>query len=170
MPPTKTKIAALLFVGLVVAIAVFGLWRTPITAYQPQSDAEQALTDLFIQYITARNNRDVDRFLATLHRDCRYHIDKDHVVGKDELRGMLPGLWMQNDRNTVAFGQCMAWECWNENFYRTGMLVNPKFRIAGDQAEVRFKFVAGIFMDDNCFHLVRENGTWRIVRFARPIY
>jgi len=70
MLPTKTKIVATFFVGLVVAIALFGLWRTPITTYQPRSDAERALTALFIQYITARNNREVDRFLATLHRDC----------------------------------------------------------------------------------------------------
>ena len=97
-------------------------------------------------------------------------VTKDMIVGKDRLQDMLPGLWMQNDDNTAAFGRCMAWECWHENNYRTVMLVNPKFSISGQQAHVDFKIVSGLFMDDNYFRAVKENDAWLITEFLRPIY
>ena len=97
-------------------------------------------------------------------------VTKDMIVGKDWLKDMLPGLWMQNDDNTAAFGRCMAWECWHENNYRTVMLVNPKFSISGQQAHVDFKIVSGLFMDDNYFRLVKENDAWLITEFLRPVY
>lgn len=166
----KTKIKVLILMGLLISITTFALWQTPITQYTPKNDVERALTRLFSQYITSRNLREVDAFLATLHPDCRYMVTKDLIVTKDELRGMLPDLWAQNDDGNAAFGHCMAWECWHENYYKNGMLVNPKFRIEENQAKVDFKFVSGLFMDDNYFKLTQENGAWLIVNFARPIY
>ena len=166
----KDKIFIFILTGLLISITVFAFWQTPITKYKPKNDEERALSHLFIKYITSRNNRDVNQFLSTLHKDCKYMVTKNFIATKDELRGMLPGLWMQNDDNTMAFGRCMAWECWHENYYKTGMLVNPKFRISKGQADVDFKFVSGLFMDDNYFHLIKENNTWLIVQFFRPIY
>ena len=154
---------------LLVSITAVGFWRTPITKYTPKSDAEAAITKIFVKYITARNNRDANTFLSTLHKDCQYMVTKDFTATKDELRTLLPELWMQNDDNKAAFGRCMAWECWHENYYRTVMLINPKFRIAKDRAYVEFKIVSGIFMDDNYFDLVKENSDWLIARFSRPI-
>ena len=166
----KNKIFTFILTGLLIAITVFAFWRTSITKYKPKNDEERALAHLFIKYITSRNNRDVNQFLSTLHKDCKYMVTKDLIATKDELRGMLPDLWMQNDDNTMAFERCMAWECWHENYYKTGMLINPKFRISKSQADVDFKFVSGLFMDDNYFHLIKENNTWLIVQFLRPIY
>lgn len=156
--------------GLIIAILTAALWHTPITSYTPQNEDERAIANLFIDYISARNNRDVDRFLSTLHEDCLYMVTKDLIATKEELKGMLPDLWMQNDDDTAAFGKCMAWECWNENNYKTGMLINPQFQIAGNQAEVQFKFHSGLFLDDNFFHLTKEDKAWRIQRFTRPVY
>ena len=155
---------------MLICVTALALHSTPITEYKPRTDEEHALADLFIQYITARNNRDVDLFLATLHPECRYMIHKDLVVAKERLRAMLPGLWMQNDEDTMAFGHCMAWECWNENYYRTGMLINPRFHIADRMANVRFHFVAGLFRDENFFQAVKENDIWLIKSFSRPMY
>lgn len=166
----KDKLIICIFIGLIFSVLTAALWRTPITSYTPRNEEEQALAKLFIEYITARNNRDVDRFLSTLHDDCRYMVTKDLIATKDELKGMLPELWMQNDDGTAAFGKCMAWECWNENYYRTGMLINPKFKIAGDQADAHFKFHSGIFLDENFFHLTKDDKGWRIKRFMRPVY
>jgi hypothetical protein len=166
----KTRLVITVFILLVAGVLTVALWRTPITAYTPRSEEERAIADLFIAYITARNQRDVDGFLATLHEDCRYRVTKDRVVTKAELSGMLPDLWMQNDDGNAAFGRCMAWECWNENFYETGMLINPQFRIVGNEADVKLKFHSGLFLDDNFFHLTKEDQTWRIINFARPIY
>ncbi len=154
---------------LLSSITVLALWRTPITEYQPDNDEERALTRLFIKYISSRNNRDTETFLSTLHKDCKYMVTKDFMASKDELSAMLPQLWMQNDDNHAAFGRCMAWECWHENYYRTVMLINPKLRIAKDLAYVEFKIFSGIFMDDNYFDLVKENYSWLIFQFARPI-
>ena len=158
------------FSSMLIATTIFALWRTPITAYKPKNSDEQALTRLFIKYVSSRNNRDVSQFLSTLQDNCIYMITKDLIVTKDELRGMLPDLWMQNDDGTMAFGKCMAWECWHENYYKTVMLVNPKFRISETRADVEFKIVSGLFMDDNYFELVKENNTWLISRFSRPIF
>ena len=97
-------------------------------------------------------------------------VTKDLIVGKKRLKAMLPGLWMQNDDNQAAFGRCMAWECWHENYYRHVMLINPNFRISGLQASVDFKIVSGLFMDDNYFQLVKEKESWQISQFMRPIY
>lgn len=166
----KNKLFLGFYLALVLSVLTAAFWRTPITDYTPQNEDERALTTLFIDYITACNDRDVDRFLATLHEDCRYMVTKNLIVAKDELRNMLPDLWMQNDDDTVAFGKCMAWECWNENNYKTGMLINAKFQIAGNQADVRFKFHSGLFLDDNFFFLTREDQTWRIKEFSRPVY
>ena len=166
----KQNVVLALFILLAFSVVTTALWRTPITAYTPRNEDERAITHLFIDYIAARNQRDVERFLATLHADCAYMVTKDRIVTKSELKGLLPELWMQNDDGTAAFGKCMAWECWNENFYRTGMLINPKFHIDRNEAHVRFKFHSGLFLDDNFFHLIRENHTWRIKRFSRPIY
>lgn len=170
MKTLKNKILLGFYSVLVLSVLTAALWRTPITAYTPQNEDERALTTLFIDYITARNDRDVDRFLSTLHEDCRYMVTKDLIASKEEMKGMLPGLWMQNDDDTVAFGKCMAWECWNENNYKTGMLINPKFHIAGNQANVRFKFHSGLFLDDNFFFLTKEDQRWCIKEFSRPVY
>jgi hypothetical protein len=170
MATVKNKLLLGFYIALVLSILTTALWRTPITAYTPKNEDERALATLFIDYITARNDRDVDRFLSTLHDDCRYMVTKDLIASKEKLKGMLPGLWMQNDDDTVAFGKCMAWECWNENNYETGMLINPKFHIAGDQAKARFKFHSGLFLDDNFFLLTREDQIWRIKEFSRPVY
>jgi hypothetical protein len=97
-------------------------------------------------------------------------VTKDAIVGKDQLKAMLPDLWMQNDDNHAAFGRCMAWECWHENYYREVMLINPQFRIADRQASVAFKIVSGLFMDDNYFRLIKEKDAWLIADFMRPIY
>lgn len=159
------------YIALVFSVLTAALWHTPITAYTPpQNEDEHALTTLFIDYITARNDRDVDRFLATLQDDCRYMVTKDLIASKEELKGMLPGLWMQSDDDTVAFGKCMAWERWNENNDETDMLINPKFQITGNQANARFKFHSGLFLDDDFFRLTREDQTWRIEEFSRPVY
>lgn len=166
----KTKRVIGIFIVLVISVLTTALWRTPITTYTPRNEEERALATLFIDYITARNDRDVDRFLATLHNDCRYMVTKDLIVSKEELKRMLPDLWMQNDDDTVAFGKCMAWECWNENNYKTGMLINPKFQIAGNRANVQFKFHSGLFLDENFFFLIKEDQTWRIKEFSRPVY
>ncbi len=159
-----------IFSGLLIAITVFAIWRTPITEYKPKNNEEQALTQLFIKYVSSRNNRDVEQFLSTLRDDCQYMITKDLTVTKDQLSGMLPDLWMQNDDGTVAFGKCMVWECWHENYYETIMLINPKFQISETHADVEFKIVSGLFMDDNYFELIKENNTWLISRFSRPIF
>jgi hypothetical protein len=168
--PVRTKIFITLFILLASGVLTKALWFTPITTFHPGNAEENALKDVFVEYITARNNREVERFMATLHEDCRYMVTKDLIATKQELRGMLPGLWMQYDDDTVAFGKCMAWECWNENYYRTGMLVNPKFTIEGDQAYARFKFHSGLFLDENFFQLVKDNGAGRIKDFRRPVY
>lgn len=170
MSAVKNKLLLGVYMALVLSVLTAAFWRTPITAYNPRNADERALTALFIDYITARNDRDVDRFLSTLHEDCRYMVTKDLIASKDELKGMLPDLWMQNDDDTVAFGKCMAWECWNENNYKTGMLINPHFHIKDNQAEVQFKFHSGLFLDDNFFSLTREDETWRIIEFSRPVY
>ena len=154
---------------LLVSITAMAFWRTPITKYTPKSDAEAAITKIFVKYITSRNNRDASTFLSTLHQDCKYMVTKDFMATKDELRTLLPELWMQNDDNNAAFGRCMAWECWHENYYKTVMLINPKFQISIDRAYVEFKIVSGIFMDDNYFDLVKENNDWLISQFSRPI-
>ncbi len=154
---------------LLVSITAMAFWRTPITKYTPKSDAEAAITKIFVKYITSRNNRDASTFLSTLHKDCKYMVTKDFMATKDELRTLLPELWMQNDDNNAAFGRCMAWECWHENYYKTVMLINPKFQISIDRAYVEFKIVSGIFMDDNYFDLVKENNDWLISQFSRPI-
>jgi hypothetical protein len=164
----QTKIF-ILIVGLtLVGLGAAILWRTPITAYQPRNADERALKNLFVTYIRARNDREVERFLSTPHTDCRYMVDRDQMVDKGTLRGMLPGLWMQNDEGNAAFGKCMAWECWNENYYATGMLINPRFEIKGERAFVRLQFHSGLFLDENFIDLVREDGRWQIVRFERP--
>lgn len=166
----KQKALVLLFVGFIALVAAFAAWRTPITKYNPKTAEEAKIAQVFIRYITSRNNRDAEGFLATLHGDCSYMVTKDLIVGKRHLEGMLPGLWMQNDDSNAAFGRCMAWECWHENNYRRVMLVNPKFRISGQQAHVDFKVVSGLFMDDNYFRLIEENDGWLITEFRRPIY
>ena len=166
----KTKLVIASFIVLVALVLFKALSFTPITDYIPGTEDEKTVAHLFVAYITARNSRDVDRFMSTLHDDCRYMITKDLVVDKNGLRGLLPGLWMQNDDDTMAFGKCMAWECWNENNYQTGMLVNPTFRIETDRAYAQFKFHSGLFMDENFFQLVREDGKWRIKDFKRPVY
>ena len=154
---------------MLVSITAMAFWRTPITKYTPKSDAEASITKIFVKYITSRNNRDASTFLSTLHKDCKYMVTKDFMATKDELRTLLPELWMQNDDNNAAFGRCMAWECWHENYYKTVMLINPKFQISIDRAYVEFKIVSGIFMDDNYFDLVKENNDWLISQFSRPI-
>lgn len=154
---------------LLLSITFLAFWRTPITKYKPKSNEERALSQIFVKYITSRNNRDVNNFLSTLHKDCKYMVTKDFMATKDELRTMLPELWMQNEDNNAAFGRCMAWECWHENYYKTVMLINPKFRIAKARAHVEFKIVSGLFMDDNYFDLVKESNGWLIVQFSRPI-
>jgi hypothetical protein len=58
---------------------------------------------------------------------------------------------MQNYDGNAAFGRCMAWECWHENYYQTVMPMNPKLRIEGDRANVDFKIVSGLFMDEITF-------------------
>ena len=166
----ETKKIVILFVGFIILITSYAAWRTPITQYTPKSPEELEITELFIKYITSRNNRDVESFLSTLHRKCKYMITKDLIASKNQLKAMLPNLWMQNDDNNAAFGRCMAWECWHENYYRQVMLINPKFRISGRHANVDFKIVSGLFMDDNYFQLVKEKDTWKISQFMRPIY
>ena len=61
------------FIGITLSTisVVIGalVWYTPITAYRPRCEDEVALQRLFVTYIHARNNRAVDRFLSTLHKD-----------------------------------------------------------------------------------------------------
>lgn len=166
----KQKSFAILIVSLIVLITCFAVWRTSITKYKPKSSEEGKICEVFIKYITSRNNRDAETFLSTLHDDCIYMITKDLIVNKEQLKGYLPSLWMQNDNDKAAFGRCMAWECWHENHCKTVMLVNPKFRISGQHAQVDFKIVSGLFMDDNYFRLVKEKDSWLITEFMRPIY
>ena len=164
------KITYCIFIGFLISITVIAFWPTPITKYKPINDTEYAIKDLFIKYIHARNNRDVDQFLSTLDQACQYMVDKDLIVSKEELKGMLPDLWMQNDDNSKVFGSCMTWECVNENFYKTGMLINPKFTIIESHANVRFQFSSGVFLDENFFQLTKKNNAWLISSFSRPMH
>ncbi len=159
-----------LSIGLIILITTTAAWRTPITKYKPQTAEEKEISQLFIKYVTSRNNRDVKAFLSTLHSECRYMVTKDLIVSKDQLKALLPDLWMQNEDNNAAFGRCMAWECWHENYYKHVMLINPKFHISETHAIVDFKIVSGLFMDDNYFQLVKDKDTWLISQFMRPIY
>ena len=154
---------------ILISIIVISFWPTPITKYKPKNDDEYAITNLFIKYIHARNNRDVEEFLSTLDEDCQYMVDRDLIVSKTELRGMLPELWMQNDNNNQIFRTCMTWECINENYFKTGVLINPKFKILDISAEVRLQFSSGVFLDENFFQLTKVNNTWLITNFLRPI-
>ena len=157
------------FIAFLIPLIIIAFSRTPITKYKPKNIDEYQITNLFIQYIHARNNRDVDEFLSTLDKDCEYMVDRDLIVSKKELKQMLPELWMQNDNNDMVFRSCMTWECINENYFKTGMLINPKFKISNISAEVRFQFSAGVFLDENFFQLAKENNTWLITSFLRPI-
>ena len=85
------------------------------------------------------------------------------------VKRMLPELWMQNDDNSMIFGSCMTWECVNENYFKTGMLINPKIRISDIYAEVRFQFSSGVFLDENFFQLTKKNSSWLITSFLRPM-
>jgi hypothetical protein len=158
-----------IFIVILIALIFIAFWRIPVTKYKPKNDDEYAITNLFIKYIHARNDRDVDEFLSTLDNDCQYMVDRDRIVSKKELKEMLPELWMQNDDNGMVFGSCMTWECVDENYFKTGMLINPKFKISDLGAEVKFQFSAGVFLDENFFQLTKKNNTWRITRFLRPI-
>lgn len=163
------KITYCIFIVILFSITVIAFWRIPITKYQPKNDAEHAITNLFIKYIHARNNRNVDQFLSTLDKDCQYMVDRDLIVSKKELKRMLPELWMQNDDNSMIFGSCMTWECVDENYFKTGMLINPKIRISDIYAEVRFQFSSGVFLDENFFQLTKKNSSWLITSFLRPM-
>jgi hypothetical protein len=79
---------------LILSITVLAFWRTPITKYKPKNEEERALTRVFVKYIISRNNRDPKNFLSTLHKDCKYMVTKDFMATKDELRTLLPELWM----------------------------------------------------------------------------
>ena len=44
-----------------------------------------------------------------------------------------------------------------------------KSAVTDISAEVRFQFSAGVFLDENFFQLAKENNTWLITSFLRPI-
>ncbi|MCP3954842.1 MAG: hypothetical protein GY697_21860 [Desulfobacterales bacterium] len=157
-----TRINMLLLVlGLLSLVA--GCNGTPLAEYQSRNRSEEEIKAVLLEYLDAKRQFDIDRYLAGLHAEGRYHFECGRMLSKAELGQLLPKFWTDLRSGNSAFYPINR-ECITGDYFDTGRYVDPRMDIARENARVALKFTVGWWRLEHLVSLVKENEHWFINR------
>ena len=135
----------------------------PISKFEPATQDERDIISLLIQYQEAKNNHDIDQLLSFLHDNGKFALQCGRMVTKGILKDELPAFWDDILSGNVAVFPIVH-ECINGEYYKTGMLNNPKIEVNNDTSMVTVLFTRGIGRVPFYVSMFRENNRWLITR------
>ena len=155
--------SAAVLIAFAIIIAISACSSTPIEEYIPKSQEEANVLALLIQYQTARNNFDLQRYLDCLHDRGIYHHASRIMVSKKELSKRLPGFWTQLKKGDRSFFP-MCRENLSGNYFVRFRLTNPQIVINRNTASVTATFVNTGWRLKHYILLIKDNNHWLINR------
>ena len=148
--------------GVVLALAFICACSGPtLSEYEAHSRAEAEIRDILLEYLAAKRIFDIERYLACLHDEGRYHFECGRIVTKAELAKLLPAFWADLRSGDPAFYPINR-ECITGDYFETGRYVNPRMRVDRDRAGVVLKFTVGWWGLHHQIALAKEGGRWLI--------
>ena len=153
-------LGALIFAGGLIILSYQML--APISEYKSNNRDERMIIRLLMDFTRARNNEDVEGFLAAFHDDALYMMEPDVMARKNELKSYLPDLWHK------GAGRCITWECIDENCCGPWIFSNPQFSIESNKASLQLDLRASFYRGRLYLDLVKEQNKWLITRLTRP--
>ena len=158
------------FFGLQVMIAVLsftilctGCGRTDLADYQSRNKSEAEIKGVLLEYLAAKRQFDIDRYLAGLHAEGRYHFECGRILSKADLGYLLPKFWAHMRSGDPSFYPINR-ECITGDYFDNGQYVDPRFDIDGNRARVTLRFTVGWWGLEHYVALVKENEHWMINR------
>ncbi len=147
---------------LMILLLVVSCSDAPLKEYECKNQEEKEILALLIEYEDARNNFDIDRYLATLHDQGKYHYACNVMVSKEALRKDLPEFWMKLRSGDLLAPMCR--ENMTGNYFLTGRLFNPEITIEQDAARIKLMYSSWGFRIIRYIHVRRDEGRWLINR------
>jgi hypothetical protein len=77
--------------------------RTPLAEYASRNRAEAEIKAVLLEYLAAKRQFDIERYLAGLHAGGRFHFECGRILSKAELGRVLPGFWADMRSGNPAF-------------------------------------------------------------------
>ena len=119
---------------------------TRLKDYQPKNEQEKEIKNLLVEYVTARNNYDVQKMASYLSDDARIGFLDGRTFSKSEFASTFKA------RDLEAWGKL---DCFD-----------PDIKIKDNFAEIKMKFKesllnTGVFR----FKMNRQNNRWVITEF-----
>lgn len=159
----RSKIAAGIMLILVTLGAQACFQNIPLVEYKPRNRSEQQIKTVLLEYLAAKQQFDIERYLACLRDGGRFHFECGRIVSKSELGQLLPRFWADLRSGNPAFYPINR-ECITGDYFDTGRYVNPLMTIDGDSARVVMKFTVGWWGLAHYVALVRTDNGWLINR------
>ncbi|MCP4344194.1 MAG: nuclear transport factor 2 family protein [Desulfobacterales bacterium] len=134
-----------------------------MTEYVPENREQADIKSLLIQYRNAKNNFNLEQYLACLHDNGKYTYKSRRIVSKEQLKKELPVFWAGVKSGDQKFYP-ISRESLNGNYFRSGQFINPKIRVSKNTAEVTVTFTKWTWRLKHYISMVKENGHWLINR------
>jgi hypothetical protein len=146
----------LLFVGA-------GCSQTTLADYQGRTPGETEIKAVLLEYLDAKRQFDIERYLACLHAAGRYHFECGRILSKTDIGYLLPKFWDHMRSGDPSFYPINR-ECITGDYFDHGRYVDPRIEIQADRATVTLRFTVGWWGLEHYISLVREDERWLINR------
>jgi hypothetical protein len=150
-------------VTALVVLAVSGMfYRTRLDRYVPKTCDEEAIIGLIKKFHTAKNEYNLNTYLACLSENGKFMFAGSIMVSKKKLEKLLPPFWADR-RSSALLTRPSSREELNGNFF-PGELYDPVIVVGKDRAKTTITFMTPItrwttklFLD-----FQRQNSSWLI--------
>lgn len=146
-----------------IFMLAFSCSNTSLKEYASENQQETEIVKILIQYQDAKNNFDLEKYLACLHNQGKYYFGGGQMVSKEELKKLLPNFWTRLQSGDRTFYP-MSRESLNGNYFQSGEFINPQIVITQDTADVTVTFTKDGWRLKHYISMVRENNQWLIKR------
>lgn len=154
---------------MMLALITFGsaacFSKTPLAEYKPRNQSEQQIKAVLLEYLAAKQQFDIERYLACLHAEGRYHFECGRILSKADIGHLLPEFWAHMRSGDPSFYP-MNRECITGDYFDHGQYVDPRFEIDGLRANVTLRFTVGWWGLEHYVELVKEKERWVINRLG----
>lgn len=151
---------------IVLSVTAMGCRITSIDSYVPQTPDEGEIIGVLKQYRDAKNDYDIDRYLACLHPDGRFSFMGCHVLTKSSLEEQLPRFWHRLRKKDATLYP-MVHETVTGDFFQDWFFYRPEISVDGNTAEASVMCRAWrVCSQRHDIFLVKENGRWMISETA----
>ena len=148
---------------LSLILVCIGCSRTDLADYQSDNRSEAEIKAVLLEHLKAKRQFDIERYLAGLHEDGRYHFECGRLLSKADIGDLLPKFWDHMQSGDPSFYPINR-ECITGDYFDYGRYVDPRMEISGESARVTLSFTVGWWSQEHYVSLVKVNERWMINR------